>query len=510
MDKKIDGIKKINNDPEASLGRAGKSGKKYSRQIVLESIGEGEIKKTKGPLISDIRPSLKSQSLVSSAKKIFNKTQVADNFIDKKIIADNLKIDEEDRKSKQKRKGKTKKFSSPIRLKEQAREKTILDKNKDDVLRKQINAKLEEAKEEKLSFDDLLAYEKRSESEEATSQKIKKTQDKQEEKLKIKEKNLRIRKEKAEEDKKRKIKIEKAEEDKKNAIRKNIEKKKALKEKKREDFKNKIKEAKQNFKDDFNNFLNSIKTHLNNSFLLLKKRMRKALVLFAFFILIILVLYLSLFIVITKFDIDNKASRVFAKVFPLPAFFVEGGFVEYYSYIDIKASFKDKILNDQEIEFFAKREIASELIMNLLEKKYGISINRDLLEQDNFKSKLSEYIMQDSGINTVALKRIKKIDEMIKNGEDFIKVSNKYGDSLGKISLNNENKNDYTYSGDVMKLKDAEISGIVYAENGYYIFKCFRKENDSSDLSYVFIKGVNFDEYFNEAINSFKMMSLVD
>lgn len=520
MNKKIDGIKKINKKSEDSDSQNIRDENKYSRKIVLESIGEGEEKDTKGPLISDIKPaSSKTASVFNTLKKKnFNK-DLADNFIDQKVNADNLIINKKEKK-------KSKKSFDSLILTKKRKEKTALNKSKDDVLRKQINAKLEDAKEEIISFDDLAAYEKRSKTERKQELKIK-----EESKNEIKEKKKKKFKVEKDKTQKKDLARKKSEEKKdlfrkkseekkalarkkieeKNALlRKKSEEKKALQEKKRKDLKNKIKKLKYNFRAGFNNLLNSGKTHLQNAFLIFKKRIKISLILFFSFLLIIIVFYLSFFIIITKFEVDNKISRTFAKVFPFPAFFVDNSFVDYYTYVDTKASFKNENLSEDKVEFFTQREIASKLILDSLEKRYGFLINQKLLKQDNFKNKISRYIMRDLAINTVALKRIKKIDEMIKGGGDFIKVSNKYGDNLGRVSLNDENKKDYSYYKDVINLSANEISDIVYAENGYYIFKCFKKENNSLDLSYVFIKGINFDEYFNNTLNSFKMISLVD
>ena len=573
MNKKIDGIKKIQGAPRAqgalradntsddvSLDTNGegfvsekiKNEKKYSRKIVLESIGEGEVKKPKGPLISDIKPATSKTSSVlnSLKKKEFKKVpqkDIADNFIDKKVIADNLKIDEEDALVEQ-NKNLKKSFDS-LNLIKKKKEKRNPDKTKDNILRRQINIKMDEAKEENLSFDDLANYEKKEDDkkqkeeiqkakeDEATRLKaeneknkiqadlrLKKQEDKKAEEIR-KQKNKKAKKQKniegeerakqeRQEKKKRlfeeKEKVKKDKENKRKereALVKRVKKEKEdAREKRRVDFKNR----KQNFVNGIKKFVNLTKTNVCNTVLSVKRRIVKSLILFFSFALIVVVFYLSFFIIVVQFEIDNNVSRSFAKVFPFPAFFVDGGVVDYYAYVDIKTALRDSGLSEAEAEFFSQREVASKLILNSLEKKYGFLIDQDLLAQDIFKNKINGYIMRDYEINTVALKRIKKIDEMIKSGEDFVKVSNKYGDSLGRISLNNKNKDDYTYSDEVMILSNNEISGVVYADNGYYIFKCFGKENDSSDLSYVFIKGVDFDEHFDEAINSFRMMSLVD
>ena len=61
------------------------------------------------------------------------------------------------------------------------------------------------------------------------------------------------------------------------------------------------------------------------------------------------------------------------------------------------------------------------------------------MNQDSFKRKISIRMMRDEEINTVSLNRIRKIKEMIQ-GEDFIKIASKYGDSLGKVSIDEKNK----------------------------------------------------------------------
>lgn len=507
MSKKIDGIKKINKD-EKKEDLNEDDRKKYSRKLVLESIGEGSKKQAKGPLISDIKKvSQKSTSPLSILKKKTVQKDLADNFIDKKVIAENIEIDKLEK----------------LKTESKKKDKIIRNKNRDDVLRKQIDAKLEEEKEKSISFDDLISYEEKSREQQIKNDKIKAIRKKEKlardrenkkkqdlermKKQEGKEKSLAEVKEKR---KREKIQVEKEKIQKKNLAQKKAEEKKAEREKRRKEFREKIRKNKQNLKNKFNNFFKSISNLINRVFLIFKQRIKKSLILFFLFILIIIVFYLSFFIIVNKFEIDNKISRSFSKIFSFPAFFADGGIVDYYDYIDIKNSFKEEGLSEEEKEYLVQRVIISNLLLDKMQNKYGILVNQNLLKENNFKDKISEYIMRDITINTVALKRIKKIDEMIKSGEDFIKISNKYGDNLGKISLNSKNKKDYNYAEKIMELSVNEISDIIYAENGYYIFKCFQKENDSLNLSYVFIKGINFDEYFNSALNSFKMISLVD
>ena len=523
MNKKVDGIKKIEKTrKDSSQEKILEEQKKYSRRLVLESIGE--LSQKKGPLVSDIKQSTKKKVKKDIAKldfkkekkivkkKLFfspppnrKKNKFSDNFIDKEVLEENLKMEEDENLiKKEKRKKSGLKSFDALSLKQEERRRRIeaIKKSEDEALRKQIDTKLAEAKETDLSFDELIKYQKKNKAEMAIDEELKKS-------------NSKTKAEEIKKDKKRKKEEEKRirEEEKKEMEKKKREEEKKRKEdekrKKEEEKKRKRNQRKKELKNKINYFKKSLISYLNSFYLEIKRKTLKTIVLCCSFLLLVFIIYLTFFILIVRFNFDNGFTRKMANIFPFPAFFVEDGMVNYFNYIDIRNELKSEGFQGRELEFLTKKEVASQLILLSLEKKYNILINYDLLKQEKFKKKLSRRIMKDMEINTVALNRIKKINEMIQSGGDFIKISSKYGDSLGKLSLNKQNKKDYLYANEIIGLKKNEISKIIYGENGYYIFKCFQKMEDSSDLSYVFIKGINFDEYFKRTLNSFQMTSLL-
>ena len=72
MNKKVDGIKKIEKTrKDSSQEKILEEQKKYSRRLVLESIGE--LSQKKGPLVSDIKQSTKKKVKKDIAKLDFKK-----------------------------------------------------------------------------------------------------------------------------------------------------------------------------------------------------------------------------------------------------------------------------------------------------------------------------------------------------------------------------------------------------------------------------------------------------
>ena len=215
-----------------------------------------------------------------------------------------------------------------------------------------------------------------------------------------------------------------------------------------------------------------------------------------------LLLYLIFVLSLIKFNPDNKVSRMIASYMPVPALVSPVGVVEYYDYIDKKNIFVSKfenISNSSLNKIFALDFVLSDLV-----KRYGLNnANSD------FREKVEERIMLDLKVNSVGIKRVGKIKNLIDNSGDFVQVSNKYGDRVDKIDFESEQSAVEKFGEKLLGLRIDQISDIVAHNDGYYIFKRYKKNNMFS-LSYVYVASVSLDEYLNEEAENLKIWSLVD
>ena len=225
------------------------------------------------------------------------------------------------------------------------------------------------------------------------------------------------------------------------------------------------------------------------------------------FIIFILIFYFIFVSCVLKFDIDNTLTKFVAVYIPIPAFASNDGIVEYYKYKDLKNKL---IAENSEID--VKKQIQSlvvkEIAINTLMKKYGVSMS-------NFESyeKVIEFLknkaIHDNTINQVAINRTEKIKKMIDDNGDFIRIATKFGDKVGKMTI--------TKDGDLndenIHLKDLEIneiSDIIFAKDGYYVFRCYHKTKEETSLNYVFVKARTLDDYLFNYISNYKLLSFVD
>ena len=239
------------------------------------------------------------------------------------------------------------------------------------------------------------------------------------------------------------------------------------------------------------------------TFLIAISKMRKKIAISVLFLLVIsLLLYLFFVLYLIKLKPDNVVSRFLADFMPVPALVSSGGVVEYYDYIDkTKSLKKDLSISDPESinKFFALK-----FSLNSLVKKYGINFN-----DPDFKKKVENNILFDLDVNNVGIKRIGKIKDLINGGGNFVQISEKYGDKVGKIDFKNEEEAVNSFGDKLSGLRIDEVSDVVVHGDGYYIFKRYKKNNTFS-LSYVYIPSVALDDYLNEIASKLKIWSLVD
>ncbi len=223
---------------------------------------------------------------------------------------------------------------------------------------------------------------------------------------------------------------------------------------------------------------------------------RRSLCWLGVFLVITMVCYSLLVIIVIKTNADNSTLRLIDKHLIIPALITPDGVIDYFQYQDIK----NKLNLDSAS---VKKTIIQQLVIDDLYRRLQISPNKDL-------SSLSRAIIADEEINKVSLERIRKIDELIKQSNEFAAVAAKYGDESGQLDLTPANRNQYSFGDQVTNFNTGAISGIINSTNGYYIFKVIYKSDTDQQLAYVFIRSKSLIDYLNEAVNNYKIISFVN
>jgi len=203
-------------------------------------------------------------------------------------------------------------------------------------------------------------------------------------------------------------------------------------------------------------------------------------------ILALSVIYLSLFLLIVNYGVDNRVFRFLDRCLPVPAIIVDNRLVDYYDYIDLKNK-----LNGDGVG--AKKELIKNVITRKFFRKYGAGD-----------------VVANEVINSTGLNRIRKIKTLINKGGDFDQIAGKYGDKRELISLGSDDFSKYEYGDKIKALNMGEVSDVIFDQNGYYLFKCYEKNDSSTSLSYIFVQAKNFDEYVDEAAKNIYYVSFVD
>ena len=209
-------------------------------------------------------------------------------------------------------------------------------------------------------------------------------------------------------------------------------------------------------------------------------------------------------IMLLKFGADNAFTRYIAGYVPVPALVANGDVIEYYKYVDIKNSLKDKAADQKKLDEITRLAVIKEIIVGNLMREYGIA------GTDNLTDRINGSIVFDSSKNMVALNRVMKIKKLIDSGEDFIRTATRYGDDLGPLTIDANNRYDHDYYDKLAGLETNETSEIIVDKDGYYIFHVFGKTAEKTDLSYVVVRPVLFEEYVEETVMSYHVWSLVD
>ena len=477
--KNIDGIKKLSKEEV-----------KKARKVLLDYIGEDEKKKPEEP------KNKKKNRNMDGIMGNFNfskNTRKADRekISEKQLISERDELKKELGIKKEKEEDTKDKVSDDALMKiaeRETRKKALKQKREEQRIKelKERQAEEEKEKEEKelakkeKEEKKKLALEAKKEKEEKEKRE-KELEAKTEENLKLKKHLEKVRKEE-EERKKRKKEEER------------LAKKKKKEEEKKEKKKHRKKKRKQEIHKAYKKTLNFLKE--------MGHKKKKIIILFLLFFVSSVLVYLVFVLVLVKASPDNKFSRLVADYIPVPVLVSSAGVIEYYDYVDkqkeISAGFD--ISSQAEIN----KVFAFDFVLNSLIKKYAINPS-----EDDLRKKIETAMLYDLDVNNVGIKRIGKIKELIDDGENFVQVSNKYGDKVDKVDFSNEEEAVEAFGSKLSGLRIEEVSDIVVHDDGYYIFKRYKK-NDLFSLSYVYIKSLSLDEYLNEEAQQLKIWSLVD
>ncbi len=471
MANKVDGINKLS-----------KEGIKKSRKIVLDSIGENKNSEIKNSATnSEAKFGKKIDGLIlKKFKKSINKHKEKEvtmssrdytvSDVQKKIVKSEI-IDKPENDIAQ---------TDRDLLEEVRQVKRILPGE----LKQEKNV-IPSAKKQEENVNQIKRSEntKNSEKRERKREKEKKEERKKEETIKRKEKGNKERE--REKERRKKEKEKKELENKERILKKKEERKK----------RNKILKFK---------IINIKKTAIYQ----LKTGFKRFIILLLMVIIFSMFIYVLFTFSIIKFSFDSNYLRKITKYIPVPALITKTSIVEYYDYKDLRAAIINNSEDETKINDLVNLAVIEKIIINDLIKKY--KIQTDNLNKEEIKNVLRELVIYDNNINQVGIKRINKIKQVIEKEGNFIRTSTKYGDELGQISINNENEKEYSFSETVKQLAVEQISDIIAADKGYYIFRCYDKTDDYVGLSYVLVNTKSLDQYIKEESRNYNIWSLVD
>ena len=474
--KSLDGIKKLSKDEI-----------KKARKILLDYIGEDADKNTSASSAQERKEKTKNVDGILGGinfkKRSKREKKEKENLENIKKEREVLKkeLGFSDKKKEIKEEADKNIGGAFLRMAEKSEKKKNRDKTRKDVVIRNKEAELEEERKRRVKKE---LEERRKLILEEAGRKNKEAKKTAKIKEELEKEKRHLAKVKKEEDEKRKVK--------------KVEEEIAAKKKKEKDKKEKRKRIKKKYK----LYKHRIHKKTIDSWNEIKQRKKKIVISISILIVCSLLLYLFFVLLLIKFNPNNKITRIIANYMPVPALVSSVGVVEYYDYIDKRNIFRTEfeVINDSVLN----KIFALDFVLNDLVKRYGINHN-----DVDFRQKVEKNIMLDLQVNSVGIKRIGKIKDLIDDGGNFVQVSNKYGDQVDKIDFDNEQLAVEKFGDKLFSLRIDQVSDIVAHDDGYYIFKRYKKNNMFS-LSYVYIASVSLDEYLNEEAANLKIWSLVD
>lgn len=247
---------------------------------------------------------------------------------------------------------------------------------------------------------------------------------------------------------------------------------------------------------------------------IIKENWRKSVKIFVFSALFVgvatVIFYLIFCLLLLRFNVDSKITRQLSRYAPVPAVIAQEGWIEYYNYLSIINSLKNKYKNPLELQQAKRDKIIEQIALSGLTKRYGL--NLDNKTSENIIREINLQLAIDKEKNKISISRIAKIKELIiksreaeaagEQGENFEGIGKKYGDEQG-YWVNDQG--DSRFSDILGKLEVGEVSNIIVADDGYYIFA-----RDENGFKYIFIKSMTFSKYLENLSAEIKIWILAN
>ncbi len=164
---------------------------------------------------------------------------------------------------------------------------------------------------------------------------------------------------------------------------------------------------------------------------------------------------------------------------------------------------------DQEISLIAKNTIAED-INNLTLKIFGwdfAEFKDRVIKFDILANKVNEYLLNNQQWQQENYAKITLIKSQLDNGVDF----NNFGEYVGWFSEEDLGEDPFN---NIKNLSIGQITSIIETNFGYYIFKLDDKmklanNQESYELSQIFVKKFDLTEYLFEKINQIKIYRFI-
>lgn len=261
---------------------------------------------------------------------------------------------------------------------------------------------------------------------------------------------------------------------------------------------------------------------------------------------------------------NNKATRIFVKIFPYPAATLKGGWVRISSYYNDLESYEKyyevaqktdfKSEDGQKIFKALKDDALSQLVQQKIieqeAKKSNIKVEKNEVEdrykklaeengEDTLKKQIKEYygwtigefkekirivilkgkleekISKDEVLNKDKKNKAEEILTRIKNGEDFAKLAKEFSEDPsaadgGNLGWFEKGKMVQEFENAAFALKPGEVSGIVRTQYGYHIIKVNDKKDNEISASHILIKSISFEDWLKQKESEYKVKRLLN
>lgn len=261
---------------------------------------------------------------------------------------------------------------------------------------------------------------------------------------------------------------------------------------------------------------------------------------------------------------NNKATKIFVKIFPYPAALVKSSFVTVNDYYENLSSYKNYYEVAQKTDFKNEegqkifKTLKEDLLNQLIEeeiiekeaKKMNLKVEKQEVEEEykklvevngeetlkkqvkdyynwsipEFKEKIKEMLLrkkveekirEDESLNKDKKAKAEEILARIKSGEDFAKLAKEFSEDPsaadgGNLGWFGKGKMIQEFEDQAFKLNPGEVSGIVKTIYGYHIIKVNDKKDEEVSASHILIKSVSFEDWLKQKEQEYKVKRLLN